>query len=298
MPKVLIDPGHSPYRDNKVGIYSEAEFVWRVSLQLEKRLTAHNIVATRTRKLWQEDYGVVLRGEMSKGYDMFLSQHTNASDDPNRRGVVVYRSLLQPQNDTLAMNFVREIANHLQFPQRGVQTWRSTNYPTRYDYHGVLYGSAQKAKCPVALIIEQGYHTNTADRARLLRPETAIDSAEAQCKVICEYFGIKYIPLKVEEESPVKKINVKLDGKTYQGYLEGGTSYIPARRVLDELKVKFTWHGEDIGLEIHKPVPDLTPPTETQELIQLRLLRAAVEEMIAAAEAADRSFIKLSDLID
>ena len=275
--KIMIDPGHYPGSDNK-GLYgySEETFNWATAIALQASLRKRGFTAELTRTRNQQ-IGVTQRGEMAKGYDMFISLHTNASSNPDRRGVSIYFSLMQPENQNRAITLSSRIAKAMGIPSQGAKTWKSSNYPTRYDYHGVLYGSAQKAKCPICFLVESGYHTNPEDVTKLLTNGMNVVVAEAQSEYICAVFNVPYkltTEIPKEEVIPMEKIKVDFGNiLSTSGFVHEGTSYIPARVILNALRVKFEWLGVLGGLYIHPPIV----VTAETELLQLTEMKAALK---------------------
>ena len=79
--KIMIDPGHFSYY-NQSPIYSpywESVMTWKLSNYLQKELQALGVHADLTKDSLEEDPGLTERGYMSKGYDFFISVHSNAS---------------------------------------------------------------------------------------------------------------------------------------------------------------------------------------------------------------------------
>ena len=61
------------------------------------------------------------------------------------------------------------------------------------EYYGVLRG-AKAVGCPVAFILEHGFHTCTKTTEYLLNNDNLKYMAEQECKVICNYYGYTYVP--------------------------------------------------------------------------------------------------------
>ena len=91
----MIDPGHAPGNANRgpTGYYEYAG-MWALSNYLKTVLERCGCIAdlTRTEK---KDPSLSARGKKAKGYDLFMSEHSNAGGG-KARGCEVFRSLRIP----------------------------------------------------------------------------------------------------------------------------------------------------------------------------------------------------------
>ena len=93
MKRVMIDPGHGPGNVNKgpTGYY-EYKGMWTLSNYLKLELEKRGIEASLTRKE-TEDPLLDIRGRKAGGYDLFISEHSNAYGSATARGAEVFHSL-------------------------------------------------------------------------------------------------------------------------------------------------------------------------------------------------------------
>ena len=177
--KVLIDPGHAPGNANRgQNGYREYESMWRLSNMLKKRLEANGVYVELSRGE-DEDPPLEERGGKSKGFDLFISEHTNAFNKI-ARGVECFYSITQPENRETAARLSAEIAKLINTPDRGAKTREGDN---GQDYYGVIRAAAA-AGCPRIFLIESGFHDNLEDEAFLLLDDNLQKIAEIQADII------------------------------------------------------------------------------------------------------------------
>ena len=189
MIKVMIDPGHAPGNPNKgpTGYY-EYEGVWKISIYLQEILQAKGMQADFTRA-WEQDPELYARGQKAKGYDLFISEHTNAYDGKTR-GVEVFYDYSKPQDKEFADKLAEAVASVMNNSNRGAKTRVYTENGKIYNYYGVIRGAAA-TDCKHILLIESGFHDNVDDEAFLKADENLRKIAEVQAAVICEFLGVK-----------------------------------------------------------------------------------------------------------
>lgn len=202
---VVLDPGHYPnYNKGAVGGYFEGDKMYDLSLYQKEALTSYGIdvIITRSRdydmELYQRGQVAVKNG---KGYKnvIFISNHTNAFNG-SACGVVLIRSLYLPESDELGQKLGDAITDVMKpitgiTYNRGVITKKGNNG----DYYGVIRGSVSGAKSTASAlksgvthsyIIEHGFHDNVNECAFLVKNANLKKIAEAEARVIAEYFGI------------------------------------------------------------------------------------------------------------
>ena len=124
-------------------------------------ITTTGVQAALTRKE-HENPSLDVRGGLAKGYDLFISQHSNAATG-SARGTECFYSVKQPQNKAIAMRFASEIAQLFGHSNRGAKI-REGDYGA--DYYGVIR-SAVSAACSHVYLCESGFHDNVLDEAFL-----------------------------------------------------------------------------------------------------------------------------------
>ena len=187
--RVLIDPGHGPGNVNKgPNGYYEHEGMWELSKHLQKALTRCGVIADLTR-LASGNPTVSARGAMAKGYDCFISQHSNAGT-ASVRGCEVYYSGLRPHDKKWAAEIAIQSAQLMGNPNRGAKTKGSTVTPGQ-DFYGVIR-AAVAAGCPHIFLVESGFHSNPQDEAWLKSSDNLKRLAETQARILCEMLGVRY----------------------------------------------------------------------------------------------------------
>lgn len=187
--KVLIDPGHAPGNSNKGQTgYKEFEGVWKISTYLKEILQSKGIQVDFTRT-WEQDPELYARGQKARGYDLFISQHTNANDGKTR-GVEVFYDINKPQDKEIAEKLSNAVANVMGNNNRGAKTRVYTEGNKIINYYGVIRGAAA-TDCKHILLIESGFHDNVQDEAFLKVDDNLRKIAQAQANVIFEMLGVE-----------------------------------------------------------------------------------------------------------
>ena len=192
MLKILLDAGHYGYQ-NQSPIYPqyyEAKQMWTLHLLLKKHLEAnYEVEVGITRDDQAKDLAVTTRGKLAKGYDLFLSLHSNAAKSESVDRVDVYYSYENLNNaKELAELFVEAISVCMGVDKGTAKTRKSK--VGNWEYYGVLRG-ARSVGCPLFFIIEHSFHTNK-NAAKWLMSDSNLDKlAKVEAEVIAEYFGLK-----------------------------------------------------------------------------------------------------------
>ena len=204
MIKVMIDPGHALGNTNKgpTGYY-EYQGVWKISTYLKEILQSKGIQVEFTRT-WEQDPELYTRGQKAKGYDLFISEHTNANDGKTR-GVEVFYDYSKPYDKEFAEKLAANVASVMRNNNRGAKTRVYTEGGKIYNYYGVICGAAA-TDCKHILLIESGFHDNAQDEAFLKVDENLKKIAQAQADIIFEMLGVKDMP-EVETVKRYKNIN-------------------------------------------------------------------------------------------
>lgn len=195
--KIMLDPGHGQgnkfNRGSKLG--NEGDNNWEYSLILKKELEKYGIVVGTTRPNKSDNPGLERRGKMAKGYDLFISLHSNAGPS-TAKGVEIFPDTKPVVDDhKLAAKLCEAIAS-VGNANRGVR-YRTyvngkegyytglTKAPRKSNYFGVLYHNLASR---YAMLIEHVYHTNLEDcRVYVYKRQ---ELAAATAKTIAEYYGL------------------------------------------------------------------------------------------------------------
>lgn len=203
MPKILLDAGHyDKYNQSNVHkSYYEGTQMWKLQQHLKIQLEKYGFTVGSTKSSingYPKTSGkddVYKRGQMAKGYDLMISLHSNACGTESvNRAVIIYpmsgaKNSLAAQLGTCLKSTMG--LSSYQLMQRDYNTGSicSDVKSSKKDYYGVIRGSvAQGVPC---LIIEHGFHTNTAVAKWLMSDTNLRKLAEAEAKVIADHFGLK-----------------------------------------------------------------------------------------------------------
>ena len=209
--RILLDPGH--YSDwynqstTKYKEYYESRFTWKFTNMLKTALEKFGVTVGLTRQK-DQDVGLVDRGKMAQGYDLFLSLHSNAVGnrvDEKTDYAVAYIMLDDGDKLTTYDNISRELGLKLaqcvkitmNLNQDGIIQTRQMEYDrngngkldAEDEYYGVLYG-ARQVKTP-GIILEHSFHTNTRSTQWLLNDSNLQKMADAEAQTIALYFGLR-----------------------------------------------------------------------------------------------------------
>jgi N-acetylmuramoyl-L-alanine amidase len=195
MVKICLDAGHyGKYNQSPCNkAYFESEAMWKLTEHLKNELlTYDNVHVVTTRKEQEKDLALYNRGQRAKGYDLFISNHSNAVGsrvDSNVDYVVVYRSYKNKNNaDDLGLRLAKAIANTMGTKQTPRTATRKSEKGD-WEYYGVLRG-ADDAGCPLFYIIENSFHTNPKITEWLLEDGNLKKLAQVQAKTIADYYGL------------------------------------------------------------------------------------------------------------
>ena len=182
--RVLIDPGHAPGNANRGPTgYFEYRGMWTLSNYLKEALAASGVFVQLTRSE-NENPALTARGGMARGFDLFISQHSNGFDG-TVRGSECFYSVRHPENRAIAARFSAETAWLMNHRDRGAKTKAGNG---GLDFFGVIR-SAVAAGCPRVFLMESGFHDNPVDEAFLLQDENLQRLAVLQAGIILDVLG-------------------------------------------------------------------------------------------------------------
>lgn len=203
MPKIMIDAGHygNRYNAGVISGYYESNMNWELQCYLKAALEAYGFEVGTTRADKAKDLEVYKRGLASKGYDLFISLHSNAASTEPPDYVALYH--LTADSTTKADDVSKAIAKRLApvvAEAMGVkQGYRVLTRDPGFDrdgdgqlndnYYGVLHG-ADVANTP-GIIIEHSFHTNKAACKWLMDSKNLKALAAKEAAVIADCFGLK-----------------------------------------------------------------------------------------------------------
>ena len=204
---IMLDAGHyGKYnRSPVVKSYYESNMNWSLHLLLQEELKKYGITADATREKQKDDLALIERGKKAKGYEMFLSLHSNGCDDEPVDRVEVYYPFNKPALKPFAQGLADEIATAMGVSFGKAKTKESKDYPGT-EYYGVMRGAA-KVKCPAYFIIEHSFHTNKKAAEWLSKEENLLILAKLEARYIAKYFGVDVDAIDEEKENGEAKMN-------------------------------------------------------------------------------------------
>lgn len=189
MATVTIDPGHyEAYNPGVCPNYYEGNTMLQLAQYLGEALTSMGANVKYTRTTNAQNPSLAERGGMAAGSDLFISLHSDASDNANARGVTSFYSVRRPETEPFAVDIGTAAANAMGNQFRGAVARPSTSVPSQ-DYLGVLRASVA-AGVPNAFLIEHGFHTNMEDCMILSDPAALRRIANAEAEVIGRWLGL------------------------------------------------------------------------------------------------------------
>ena len=183
MIKVLIDQGHGAGIAHKRGAlcFNEGDNNFHYSTVLKVELEKYEgVKVDLVRKKITDNPSLAQRSAMGKGYDLFLSKHSNAHNG-QVRGSEVWDSVERP-NKALAQAIVDATASCFNHNNRGVKY--KPGQPG-FNYYGVLRFNEAKS----SMIIESGFHDNALDCNFFKNNHQRL--AEVQAKAIANHYKLK-----------------------------------------------------------------------------------------------------------
>lgn len=187
--KICLDAGHyGKYnRSPAVKEYYESEAMWKLHLLQKKYLEQYGFEVILTRNKQETDKDLYNRGAMSKGCDLFISNHSNATgakvNESTDYPVVIVP--LNGQGDKLGKKLADCICNVMETKQKGrIMTRKGNNG----EYYGVIRGAV--AVGTVGMILEHSFHDHAKSAKWLLNAANLDKLAKAEAAVIAEHFGM------------------------------------------------------------------------------------------------------------
>lgn len=201
MLKVMLDAGHDGQRNQSpvFPAYNEASMAWKLQNFLMGELEAYGVKVSTTRTSQNQVMDVVVRGKMAKGYDLFISLHSNAcGDETVDRPSSIYLVDDGHSYDKLSKELGTRLANAVALTMGTAQAAKSYSKLSDADrngdgklndnYYGVLYGCHSVGVA--GFILENSFHTNTRAAKWLYNDSNLKTLAKSIAATIAQYYGI------------------------------------------------------------------------------------------------------------
>lgn len=204
--KVMLDAGHDNNRNVSPVFksYNEATFAWKLQEELKTELAKYGIEVGTTRSSKEQTMDVVARGKCAKGYDLFISLHSNACNTESVRrvsGIYVCKDSktdISAKSLDITTKLTAAVTSVMGISEAPKNYYKLAGYDrngngitTDDDYYGVLYG-AHMVQVP-GLILEHSFHTNKTSAQWLYKNDNIHKLAVAESKVIAEYFSLNNV---------------------------------------------------------------------------------------------------------
>lgn len=217
--KICIDPGHTKnYNKGVTAGYYEGNMTLALAQELKKALEEYDGARVyMTRTTGAENPALSTRGKtaVNNGCRLFISLHSDASNNSSTRGVTVIRSLKRPDSRALGEKLAAAIAECMETkltPYSGAKNGVWTRvYPetTNTDYYAVIRNAVTGACVKEAFLIEHSFHTNPTDCAWLNIAANRRKLAQVEAATIAEYYGLK-------KKKAATTANTAATGKLYR----------------------------------------------------------------------------------
>lgn len=203
MKKIMLDPGHAGYYYNRSPVnpnYYESATMWEFAKYLKIALEAYGFIVGMTRYSVHDDPELTERGRRAKGFDLFLSLHSNAAGTkyPDAPWIIHYASddmtWVDEESKKIA-SVIGPVVSELMGVSDPYYYTKTCDFDRDGDgrigdeYYGVLFG-AKSVGVP-GIIIEHSFHTNEAAAEWLLSDSNLMKLAEAEAEALAKYYGME-----------------------------------------------------------------------------------------------------------
>lgn len=200
--KIMLDAGHyGKYNKGVISGYYESDMTWELHNYLKTELESYGFEVSVTRTNKNTDLAVYQRGLKSKGYDLFLSLHSNAANSQTPDFVALYHLVkddttkVDETSKAVAEKLAPVIASIMGTKQKYQVLTRPVDFDRDGDgklndnYYGVLHGA--DVANTAGIIIEHSFHTNPTACKWLMSSSNLKKLAAAEAKVLADYYGMK-----------------------------------------------------------------------------------------------------------
>lgn len=182
---VCLDAGHiGKYNQSpSVPAYYESDFTWKFHLYLKEELEKYGIMVILTRSDQYESLGVYERGLKAQGCDLFISIHSDASNNYSYSNPSAY-CCINGSADKIGMQLAQVIQKDMGVAPAQLYHRVGENG----DYYGVLRGCT--AVGVPGVLLEHSFYTNPNSAKWMLNDDNLKKLAQDEALVIAQYFGL------------------------------------------------------------------------------------------------------------
>lgn len=199
-PVVCLDAGHCGKQNRSPAVldFYESELNWKLHNLLANRLAEYGIKVVKTRSDLNKDMELTVRGKQAKDCDLFISMHVNAAENKKANYVLGVHMvddeccIIDEQSKEIAKLLANCVAEIMDVK---AETWTRKSSSDRDnnghkdDYYGVLRGAHSVGTAGV--ILEHGFYTNKAQGEFLLKDSNLVAIADAEAKVLADWFDVE-----------------------------------------------------------------------------------------------------------
>lgn len=244
---IMLDAGHDGKRNQSPVFPSYYESVAMFKLQgfLKKELESRGFAVGITRTSLNEVKDVVARGKASKGYDLFISLHSNAcgTESVDRvSGIFLANddtTGIDEQSKKVSELLTEVVKNTMGITQKSQNYYKLAGYDrngngitTDDDYYGVLYGCHSVGTA--GIILEHSFHTNKKSAMWLYDESNlkALAVAESNALSMLYYGASESTPSDTAETpvTPTEEVKPSISYTTTHKVVKGDTLYAIARK--------------------------------------------------------------------
>ena len=220
--RIMLDPGHAGSFFNAslvVPGYYESAQMWKLAQKIKTALERWDFDVGLTRQTIDEDPELTERGRRARGYDLFLSLHSNAAaiEEPDAPWIIHFaedsKTILDEKSEEIARLLGPVISEVMgvsapYYYTKSCDFDRNRNGAIDDEWYGVLFG-AKEAGVP-GVIVEHSFHTNKA-AAKWLSVDTNLDKlAEAEAEALARYYGMEDKGMTKAEQQAFKELEEKV----------------------------------------------------------------------------------------
>ena len=170
--RIMLDPGHAGSFFNASPVvpgYYESAQMWKLAQKIKTALEAYGFEVGLTRQNIDDDPELTERGLRARGFDLFLSLHSNASsgEKPDAPWIIHFvednKTFLDEKSEEIARLLGPVISEVMgvsapYYYTKSCDFDRNRNGAIDDEWYGVLFG-AKEAGVP-GVILEHSFHTN------------------------------------------------------------------------------------------------------------------------------------------
>lgn len=195
---IMLDAGHyGNYNRGANSQYWESKAVWDITEYMAEELeTYEGVRIGKTRSDQTKDLAIYSRGKKAKGYDLFVSNHTNSSSS----GKTDYPLVIVPyehkfyDDNPKVKGIAKSIGNNMESimgTNQNHRIWKKTYEENgrTYNWYGVIRGAS--AVGTPGIIIEHSFHSNLRICNWLLEQENLKEIAKEEAGIIARTYGAK-----------------------------------------------------------------------------------------------------------